>query len=538
MKKKPWFAPKEDETLLGPNNTQPLQYQSCSSCQKSYPQVYVVGWVCLNAECVAHWKLPNGRNAPYDELDHNPAFLLHRSEWEDESEPFDLRVPPLEIGDFVGDNLRTVNIRGAICPKCGRCNSRYLFKGWVCDAQGCDWSLIPKHRAILPRNMARTPYDVPGTGAGLVRATTTPVVEVQVRFSYNYKILKYTFTGIDGCVIVAKANQSINAEPQGPDEMFLALQQDDVAEGMHLERRRFAGRRKKSVKTSDSVETQQAVDEEHDHADEAEMEDGARMSAFGMNAGANYKFITKADSYSFEASPWPVRACRSRLNWAQRALLNKPEAYQDFNEELTFAYMDGQKIKYHDDGEKGLSPTIATLSLGASASMSLRVKSKYFGGVSGVGLLVDEKPMPCDILLSSAETKDAKEYINKTYKGRVDAWQEIQGLKANGANGRLLSERSKALAKELGLKRRNCSPLLSFALTHGDIMLMHGEDIQKYLEHQVEPENLLRFAMTCRTILPEHTKPGEAPDLEVLSDDGHYDGSNIKRPGDGDAVHW
>ena len=54
-------------------------------------------------------------------------------------------------------------------------------------------------------------------------------------------------------------------------------------------------------------------------------------------------------------------------------------------------------------------------------------------------------------------------------------------------------------------KKREAHPpvVLTMLLRHGDIMVMHGSDMQKYYEHQADSINGLRFALTCRHVLPE-----------------------------------
>ena len=43
---------------------------------------------------------------------------------------------------------------------------------------------------------------------------------------------------------------------------------------------------------------------------------------------------------------------------------------------LSVIYREGQKMSWHDDGEQGLGPVVASLSLGSSATMSWRAKGK------------------------------------------------------------------------------------------------------------------------------------------------------------------
>ena len=66
---------------------------------------------------------------------------------------------------------------------------------------------------------------------------------------------------------------------------------------------------------------------------------------------------------------------------------------------------------------------------------------------------------------------------------------------------------------------------------------MVGEDNHKYLEHQVEPTESLRFALTYCTVLGNHLPADELPEYEV-GDAELYDGSAIHEDGDGEAVIW
>lgn len=65
-----------------------LSVKTCAGCAKSCPQVYSIGLMCTNYECDRLWKLSNGKDAPYSELDYHPAFLRHRTVWDCEDAPF------------------------------------------------------------------------------------------------------------------------------------------------------------------------------------------------------------------------------------------------------------------------------------------------------------------------------------------------------------------------------------------------------------------------------------------------------------------
>jgi len=565
--KESWYSPKpavrsiqESESPAGPGSLVApvsgspadltLPIRTCTACSKSCPQVYLIDWLCTDPDCTAFWKLSNGQDAPYGALDYHPAFLQLRTTWEREDPPFSINPGIPQVDQHFGANLAYVSTRGVVCPDCGRCNMRYMFTHWRCDTLGCKWKLIPQVKVVMPSNLGHTPWDMSSDGPGLIKAVIQPAVKTQVGYHSNYKVIRYTIDGVVGSVTVAKANQQIVSEPGGANDMFRELQQVDVG----LERRII----RKSAQVESLPPQETAVEPDgtpdadgNEDAGQHVVEAGARMTAFGMNFGMPYKFIATGDSQSFEAAPAAVRAVRSRLNWAQRVFINDESGYQDFNELLIFAYLEGQKIKYHDDGEEGLGPRIATLSLGAPATMTLRVKAKYFSQVSKTGVFTDEKPLPLALLEScgyapgySSKVKDAVKQATKaaskdTYAARLAAWDELQDLRAEGEMATFRA-RSKELSKELQLKRKDADPVLSFRLTHGDIVIMEGEEIQKYMEHMVEPDGHLRFAMTTRTILPAHLSPDQIPPYEVLPDAEGYDGSGIREEKDEgrEAIVW
>jgi alkylated DNA repair dioxygenase AlkB len=236
-----------------------------------------------------------------------------------------------------------------------------------------------------------------------------------------------------------------------------------------------------------------------------------------MNYGMPYKFVASGGSQSFEEAPWPVIECRRRLNWAQKMFLNEQSEYMDFNEQLIFAYLEGQKIEYHDDGESGLGPRIATFSLGGRAKMHMRMKAKHFVGCSKTGIFTEERPVPGSI--------DGE----RMYEKRLEKWEELQRIKKDTA---AYNKRRKEIPKELGIfdkKTKKAQDLVTVTLSHGDIIIMDGYDIQKYLEHKVVPEGYLRFALTCRTVLPDHLKPEELPSYRVGEDPITYYGPKLSQ---------
>ncbi|KAF2159366.1 hypothetical protein M409DRAFT_30116 [Zasmidium cellare ATCC 36951] len=564
-----WHAP--EESIVSEEDRQiagPLFRQECGHCHKEYAQAYLLGWMCLNPDCGQFWQ-HNGRDAPYGFLHYNPAFLLDRTPWPVEEEPYTIKPSVPDVGNVVGDNLTHVNTRGICCPQCGRCSSRRLFKGWKCDNPDCDFENFPKHIPVkVP--MLHTPMDNIGEGPALARNNHIGGVSVEVSYLHGFKAYKYTVPGVNGSFTHLISNAKINREPGGADEMFQAIQdQEDPKMDLHLERRRFGGEKmggnkaeqkkavgrpskRKSTSEQNVDETldqsilfdqsavedttmmepsqledsllptaeteagqttitptkqQPAVDRESADQSTEPIQDGDFMTAFSMNYGMPYKFVASGASLPFTSAPWPVRAVRADLNWASQNFLSS-EDHVEFNEELIFAYLQGQKIEYHDDGEEGLGPRIATMSLGGKAKMMLRMKQKHFTGCSKTGILTPDRPLPGGYKHS------------EFYEKRLAAWNEIEALK--DTNRSLYDKRRKALPQELGLysnKSKLAPDAVTVTLNHGDIVLMEGYEIQQFLEHKVVPEGCLRFALTCRVVLPEHLKEGERPDYEVEADE-------------------
>lgn len=519
------------------------QYQTCNGCRKTFPQVYLRHWVCLNANCDHFWKYGDAE-IPFgaDFMEYNPAFLLHEhAKWTgedagDEPEPASLRPPLPDVGKTIGDNLAYINTRGICCPKCGRCNSRRLLKGWVCENSSCDFSLFPQQVPVTPA-VLHNPWDHAPTlirnSAPTLHRGDIPGVSLKVEYKHGYKIATYRFDslGIKGSFIHATATKAVD-QGTGADLMFAALQTED----MGLERRTFAVKKesggKLTLQTADEDQSEAYSVHAVDATTSAVVRDGAvktpkakpefeagdLMTAFSMNYGMPYKFVASGASRSFEEAPWPVPVCRRMLNWAQKKLLdNGEEGYEDFNEQLIFAYMQGQKIEYHDDGEEGLGPRIATLSLGCRAKMHMRMKLKHFVGCSKTGLFTADRPVRGGIAGPEMDSK------------RLEKWEELEKVKSDWKRYKAMRA---SVPKELGLfekRMKKADDLVTITLSHGDIVVMDGYDIQKYLEHKVVPEGYFRFALTCRTVLENHLKEHERPTYTVEPDPIEYNGPCLRR---------
>lgn len=477
-KKPSWWKPKDaTEPELGESH--PPVVHRCSVCHLESQQIYLQGWMCLRPTCAAFWKLGDGTEPREEVLLYDPRFLKQKTMWPNDNRNYPLTSNSIELSSHAipGEDCSRACWAGMVCPDCGRCVLRLSWMAWECS---CGFRKAPPH-IFIPAKALRDPYFPLTTECTLSRDFHLPHVGLEVSFEHNYRINKYTIPGIHGFVAHLIANKVVVEEPSGPDDMFEELQTTDI------------GLRRRPLGTG-------------------LIKGESYTRHFSVNYGMPYKFIAATASKSFDGAIHAITDTRSRLNWASKFIVK--ETHQEFNEVLALGYFEQQKINYHDDGEFGLGPTIATLSLGAPGTMRLRMKARHYNGVSTHGVYNDTLPMPgcekyAERLAAIGNLCDLKEKDGKGYRARLKTLPKEMGLKAGGQ------------AKDAA----------TMMLGHGDIVIMHGADIQKYYEHAVEHAGKLRFAFTCRYIDPGSLKNEDKPQYEVAPDLGMYDGEKVTAKG-------
>jgi alkylated DNA repair dioxygenase AlkB len=521
-----WWRPEDDENQIELGSLGPPVQQTCLCCGETSLQIYLNGWMCLQPSCTAFWKIFDGSRDPYElsqepdeaSLVYDPRFLKQKTPWPNEQHNYPLGAdgPELSGHAIPGEDTSQAFWQGIVCPDCGRCNSRLNWMGWECMNSACSYSRRPPHTLIEATSL-REPFWPLTNSFTMSRDIHEPLVNVSVSFTHGYRINRYDIPGLDGFITHMIANKSINEEPGGPDSMFKELQQTNI----DLRRRAMPN---------------------------GQLKGESYCRHFSVNYGMPYKFIAATASHSFDGAARPINATRSRLNWAAKylhaqetarrllaqetkkpieqieqipkyhefltqiteKLLKEAQPRTEFNEVLAMGYFESQKIHYHDDGEFGLGPTIATLSLGAPGTMRIRMKARYFHGSSSAGVYDDARPIPgCS-----------------QYEARAALQPSLDLLKAQ--DPKAYRARLKQIPKELKLKHSgHAKDVLKMELGHGDVVVMHGAELQKYYEHAVDHAGKLRFALTCRYIDPESLKEADKPGYEVGPDLGGYDGAKL-----------
>jgi len=487
-----WWQPKDASEIAPPGSLAPPVVQTCTKCHVESQQVYLQGWMCLQPTCKVFWKIIADAGLPVEPKDesltYDPRFVKQRNQWGIEGHHYDLTSDTAQLSGhaIAGENCSRAHWSGVVCPSCGRCCARLSWTGWECPNANCHFIKDAPH-TLIPATSIREPFDPLTTSYMWSRDSFVDSILLDVSLIHNYRIHRYTIPGIQGFVAHLFANKTIVEEPSGPDAMFEELQNVDIG----LRRRH--------------------------------MNKGFHTRHFTVNYGMPYKFIAATASASIEGAANAIGQSRSRLNWAAKLVLaqyhgktideiSEEWKYKEFNEVLALGYLEEQRIKYHDDGETGLGPTIATLSLGSPGSMKIRMKAKYFSGVSKSKILTDAPP-----LLGCAK-----------YDDRLAVQPELEALKA--LNNGSYKKRAEEVVKKLGLKSKDGKDFLDLVVGHGDIVIMHGAEIQKFCEHAVSHKGKLRFALTCRHIDPDSLAPEDKPNYEVKPDTGNYDGSKLPLP--------
>ncbi|KAI4178299.1 MAG: hypothetical protein L6R41_008449 [Letrouitia leprolyta] len=223
---------------------------------------------------------------------------------------------------------------------------------------------------------------------------------------------------------------------------------------------------------------------------------GQLTNHYSANYGMPYKFSAEVATTPFSSAPDVIMKALHRMIWAGNKA-SEDEPLMKLNEVLVLGYFKDQKIGWHDDGEKALGPTIVTFTLGSSARMVMRMKSKFFFGCTANGA--------------------TKYDVNQEILPGCWRPEERRRLNANWSSWTAKEQADQVKAFKQSYGGKKTPPIaLETELRHGDFIVMQGDNSQRCFDHQISNLGDVRFALTAR-----HVKP------EVLAADG-YSGEEIQ----------
>ncbi|KAI0975589.1 hypothetical protein F4678DRAFT_456941 [Xylaria arbuscula] len=377
-----WWMPQDKEqdnmSTVGQFNCRTLL---CQSCEIQSKEIFEQGWCCLQATCQKFFHFSSS-DVDINNLQYHENFLNERTTWASKKTLQSLLpgLPTLTANKF-GSEAEFK--RGIICPTCKIPIRRISWNGWTCEkACGFKLSMPPKD---IDMKLVHEETQLAFRGK-------TKFFEVDDRISRvshsvaGFEVTSFYLPNVPqncdkarfiGSVTIFRPTESTLERNGGLNDLFHEVQEAARMGDVELQRHPALCR--------------------GSHMEEL-------TSHFSCNMGADYKFgVAVKTSSGFETAPAPVMKALSRLTWGGATAValtadhvaktglsvdsfSMPDQFIDFNEQLMLGYFGGSQIGFHDDGEKELGPTVATLSLGSPSVMRFRGKKKSgFKNTAGKG---------------------------------------------------------------------------------------------------------------------------------------------------------
>ena len=348
LDEKSWWA-SAGSTLPNPDrdlNAIKAASQECLHCKNTSKVVFEQGWACLKASCDKFFVF----GSPVDDrkLFYTEEFLKERTAYSGNA-PGPLAPPLMTEADMIiagSHGTEAAFKQGIVCPLCKGCSRRTQWSKWSCETAGCGFThSLPFRMTSVKDTMKDVGRNPPQQNYALDFG-----IKYEAKRVGAYNVFEYGMPGPDGNVVgvlkLFKSTDVINHQPEGPNDLFRLMQESD-----------FDLRRRPVRQPNSSGEI--------------------LTNHFATNWGAPYKFVVTQSSRGFSEAPTVIVKALKRLTWAgEQALTDIGESFHPFNELLSIGYFEDCSIGFHDDGESTLGPTVATLSLGGSATMALRPKAK------------------------------------------------------------------------------------------------------------------------------------------------------------------
>ncbi|KAL3708879.1 hypothetical protein TMatcc_002667 [Talaromyces marneffei ATCC 18224] len=227
-----WWAKKGSEDPLSLSQRMLIGAQSeiCRTCGKSSMLTYEQGWMCLQRNCEACWKLKNGTSPT--NLIYDTTFLSSREPPDDNIQPHFSLIPDL-LTDMANPDAPTRRDawRGVVCPVCKKCISRKHWNGWICSdpldnntghQATCQWQMTMDMSAISIQSVLEI-----GATKRRSRTDREALIQPSIQTTSSYKIVTYAIDDV-GRIVHFSARDSTLQKPNGPNELFERLQEVDL----------------------------------------------------------------------------------------------------------------------------------------------------------------------------------------------------------------------------------------------------------------------------------------------------------------------
>ncbi|KZT66370.1 hypothetical protein DAEQUDRAFT_730349 [Daedalea quercina L-15889] len=317
-------------------------HMKCTTCNQSSPLVYAEHWMCLHRKCPMFWRSVYG-NAP-TKLTYAQSFVRPVQFVREDLEDLRPSLPAVQAED--GITTTPMFCKGWHCRVCGRLSSRYMWEYWHCKHCGEKYRVDgrvrdPKEFWTQPSPQDFTNHIVaPDSGIIALPMRMCKVDHARWGQCHTY-ILPHNRGRIHLICSPPLARQA--ADGAFRDYQMQAAKGD-------LLFRRWPLRAHKCRGT-------------------------LLTNYFSQNSGEPYQYVGGTDNtVPWDRAPSAVRDALELIRIRMKMALSMDA---NFNEVLSAAYMERQKMAFHSDAERGLGPTIASLSLGSGAYMYFRLLGRY-----------------------------------------------------------------------------------------------------------------------------------------------------------------
>ncbi|KAF8844298.1 hypothetical protein BDN67DRAFT_963043 [Paxillus ammoniavirescens] len=308
----------------------------CEHCHEESPTIYMQGWMCLNPRCDVFWSI-NGKEP--QQLDYCESFL---------------KLVPQKFGNL--PNImpaRAVQRPGQIttsytfskgwhCTKCGRLSCRFKWEHWECS--NCQERHIVEGRVRSAKEFwHQRPtgtflHSQIGKNSGVLACCPEPIDLGSPKGFSNR--LTFLLPHGRGKIHLILGTSMANADA---DNIFQLYQQQASTGELKLRRYPLRNHRARGLLLT---------------------------NYFSQNSGQAYQYVGgTGNTIPFDEAPDCIRRALALIKERSSLALGTDVP---FNEVLSAAYMERQKMAFHSDSEKGLGPIVASLSLGSAALMHFR----------------------------------------------------------------------------------------------------------------------------------------------------------------------
>ncbi|KAK0707229.1 hypothetical protein B0T21DRAFT_416398 [Apiosordaria backusii] len=420
----------------------------CEACGEVSPKRYKV-WVCANPQCEDFSTTENGEVLSKD-VPFSLHWLLERVE---SGERAGLDFAPSRLK---GSTLPIDMRKGAVCPKCRKCVSRFHWGSWVCDGPyGCG------HRISLPVKIPELPSLLKERSRVFTQPrhpfyTLHDPQNLQREFvSHGTTFIEFQHEMSGGSVVTLLKSRPPRTATPGTifDDLFHSITWE-ANHGSYLDLERHPAQNRVT---------------------------GSRINRYEINFGQKEDPDALPPILALENAPAAVQTVLEMLteileeNIQDRRMKKEEKSNNPWVLTVT-AYVGGdQKEGFKPAGYNTQGDVTATLCLGSPVRVRWRYSPIYWNH-SQAGEVLEGSPLPGTKYFEALQE----------FKGKGLSRGEYDEKKSEILNG-----------SDGPLGRRNEVPTyLAADLTHGDILITQG-DIGSHFDSTVEPQGLLHIRLTA-----------------------------------------